>query len=93
MTELPVGGTGPPIPAGDFEQVVAQYPKAKEFVWAQEEPANMGAWSFIAPWLAEALPGGRPPRYVGRASSASPAVGSHHAHDEEVRTFVGQALD
>nr|NKR04544.1 multifunctional oxoglutarate decarboxylase/oxoglutarate dehydrogenase thiamine pyrophosphate-binding subunit/dihydrolipoyllysine-residue succinyltransferase subunit [Escherichia coli] len=61
-----------PLPA---EQVVAQlerYPNATDVVWAQEEPANMGAWQFMAVNLPEHLPAGRTLRHVSRRASASP---------------------
>jgi multifunctional 2-oxoglutarate metabolism enzyme len=51
----------------------------------QEEPANMGAWLFVQPRLAMiAATMGRSLAVISRPASASPAVGSHHAHDEEL---------
>jgi 2-oxoglutarate dehydrogenase E1 component len=58
--------------------------------WVQEEPRNMGAWSFIRPHLAGIL--GREPRYIGRREDASPAVGSHRLHKEEQEQIVAEAL-
>lgn len=60
------------------------------FVWIQEEPANMGGWNFIRSPLAEIL--GEEPGYVGRASAASPAVGSHRLHREEQEKVIEEAF-
>ena len=56
----------------------------------QEEPANMGAWQFMACNLPEALDG-RALRRVSRRASASPAVGSAKVHEVEQRELVAQA--
>ncbi|HUJ12409.1 MAG TPA: multifunctional oxoglutarate decarboxylase/oxoglutarate dehydrogenase thiamine pyrophosphate-binding subunit/dihydrolipoyllysine-residue succinyltransferase subunit, partial [Thermoanaerobaculia bacterium] len=59
---------------------------AKDIVWVQEEPQNMGAW----PFLAERLPHGT--RYAGRPKSASPATGSHHRHEDQQKAIIDHAL-
>ncbi|PYQ50520.1 MAG: multifunctional oxoglutarate decarboxylase/oxoglutarate dehydrogenase thiamine pyrophosphate-binding subunit/dihydrolipoyllysine-residue succinyltransferase subunit [Acidobacteria bacterium] len=59
---------------------------AKDIVWVQEEPRNMGAW----PFLRERLPEGT--RYVGRPISASPATGSHHRHEDQQKALIEAAL-
>jgi 2-oxoglutarate dehydrogenase E1 component len=59
-------------------------------VWCQEEPQNMGAWSFIAPRLEEAL--GRRPLYAGREAAASPAVGNLRTHQAEQAALVAAAF-
>jgi len=66
------------------------YRGAAEVAWVQEEPRNMGAWSFIRPCLAGIL--GREPRYVGRPENDVPAVGSHRLHGEEQERIVAEAL-
>ncbi|MCH8844790.1 MAG: 2-oxoglutarate dehydrogenase E1 component [SAR324 cluster bacterium] len=81
-----------PFPAEEVEQVFGTYTNASEVVWAQEEPKNMGAWTFIAPYIGEVLPGHWRLRYVGRPAASSPAVGSHQIHAEETRAFVDDAL-
>ena len=63
-----------------------------QLVWVQEEPANQGAWSFIALNLTEHL-GGRPLLRVSRPASASPATGSSKKHQREQATLVAQALE
>jgi 2-oxoglutarate dehydrogenase E1 component len=63
----------------------------REVIWVQEEPRNRGGWSFIEPRLAGRFPG-RELRYVGRAASASPAVGSLSVHREQQQRIVEEAL-
>ena len=72
--------------------VLARYPAAKEFVWVQEEPRNMGAWSYIAPRLAPFIPAGTELQYVGRPDRASPAEGYPEAHAEEQGRIVREGL-
>ena len=66
------------------------YRNAESYSWVQEEPANMGAWEFLRPRLAEVL--GKEPRYVGRPAAAAPAVGSHRVHKEEQEKLVQEAF-
>ena len=76
-----------PFPLIDIEPLLAEYPNLAEIVWLQEEPANMGAWSFAQPLLLELLAGRWPLRYIGRARRASPAEGSsawHHVNQQEI---------
>jgi 2-oxoglutarate dehydrogenase complex dehydrogenase (E1) component-like enzyme len=73
-------------------QVFATYPNAKEVVWCQEEPQNMGAWITMQPALVGLLEKGQNLRYAGRPSSASPAVGYHSAHEKEQEQLVAEAL-
>jgi 2-oxoglutarate dehydrogenase E1 component len=82
-----------PFPEQDLVPVLEHYPNAEEIVWVQEEPANMGAWQFIAPLL-EALNQGRwRLRYVGRAVSSSPAEGSSAWYTENQERLIVQAFD
>ena len=69
---------------------ISRYRKAGRFAWVQEEPRNMGAWTFIRPYLAEIL--GKDPGYVGRPEDASPAVGSHRQHKLEQEQIVEEAF-
>ena len=80
------------FPEGLLRSVLARYPAAKAVVWTQEEPRNMGAWSFVAPRLAEVLPAGAVLRYVGRPERASPAEGYANAHSAEQSRIVTEAL-
>lgn len=74
---------------------IARYPRAEIF-WCQEEPANMGAWTFVLPRLAnildELLRDGGLPTYVGRPASAAPATGSYKKHVAEQARLVNDAL-
>lgn len=74
-----------------LEQIITNYPKAKDIVWCQEEPKNMGGWTFMAPRLMELIK--RLPRYAGRAEAASPAVGSLALHKREQSALVANALN
>ena len=81
-----------PFPDDQVGEVMKQYPNAGEVCWVQEEPKNMGGWSFVAPLLGDVLPAGLAPRYVGREAAASPAAGSHRVHDAEQQALVQEAL-
>ncbi len=61
-----------------------------DLVWCQEEPQNMGAWTYIAPELEEVF--GRKARYVGREAAASPAVGALAVHKIELNAFLKDAF-
>jgi 2-oxoglutarate dehydrogenase E1 component len=80
-----------PWPHEEVARVASRYPSVEEVVWAQEEPKNMGAWSFVAPRLHGSL--GRAPRYVGRPERASPAEGYLSAHQEQQGAIVAEALE
>src|SRR6185503_16128671 len=64
-------------------------------VWCQEEPQNMGAWSFIAPQLEQVLIGldgkAKRPRYVGRPEAAATATGLLKRHNAEQAKLVDEA--
>ena len=78
-----------PFPIEEIRRLVSELAPA-EVIWAQEEPRNMGAWSFVEPRL-RAL--GLTPTYAGRAEAASPATGSHKRHDREQAELLSAALD
>jgi 2-oxoglutarate dehydrogenase E1 component len=75
-----------PLPAAELMAELERYPEA-ELVWVQEEPANQGAWPFIALNLPEHL-AGRPLARASRKASASPAVGSLSVHEAQQREIV-----
>ena len=64
---------------------------AKKFIWCQEEPENMGAWTFILPQLLNLFPGYI--HYAGRPASASPAAGTIQAHQAQQAALVKQAFE
>jgi 2-oxoglutarate dehydrogenase E1 component len=86
-----------PFPKEELRELIASYPNLREIVWLQEEPRNMGAWSFVDPRLRELLDQmdwGGDFYYVGRAESASPAEGSvprHHAEQSRILTMALEA--
>jgi 2-oxoglutarate dehydrogenase E1 component len=80
-----------PLPEAELEAAFARYGNAREFVWVQEEPANMGALNYLAPQL-ERLTGGNPLRSVKRSASSSPSTGSHTAHEMEQKTLLELAF-
>jgi 2-oxoglutarate dehydrogenase E1 component len=79
-----------PFPAIELAAALERYGSDTELVWAQEEPQNMGAWSFIAPRLRDLA--GREASYVGRPMRASPAEGYADAHEKEQKRIVADAL-
>ncbi|MEE8367526.1 MAG: 2-oxoglutarate dehydrogenase E1 component [Thermoanaerobaculia bacterium] len=80
-----------PFPAEELEPELARFPKAREIIWVQEEPANMGALFFIVPRIQQ-LTQGRHVRSVKRSASGSPATGSAKAHQIEQNTLLTMAL-
>jgi 2-oxoglutarate dehydrogenase E1 component len=81
-----------PWPHEDVAAVVDRYPSIEEVVWAQEEPKNMGAWTFVSPRLRASTGNQLTVRYLGRPERASPAEGYHQAHTEEQARIVRDAL-
>ncbi len=80
-----------PFPEAELREALGEFPGLQEIVWAQEEPSNMGAWSYLRPRLIE-LSGDLPVRYVGRASRASTAEGHGEEHTGEQARIVREAL-
>jgi 2-oxoglutarate dehydrogenase E1 component len=80
------------FPAEELRAVVDGYPALREVVWLQEEPRNMGAWSYVAPRLREIVDPAIPIMYAGRAESASPAEGSLVLHTIEQTRIITAAL-
>ncbi len=83
-----------PFPDKVLAQELRRFPKA-EIVWCQEEPKNQGAWTFVAPRIAQAiehLGGTQQPRYVGRPEYASTAAGLMSQHTAELKALLDEAL-
>jgi 2-oxoglutarate dehydrogenase E1 component len=81
-----------PFPKSLLVNELSRFEKVTDFRWVQEEPENMGGWSFLEPRLLK-LPGPkRSLRYVGRPPSASPATGSHTIHQMEQQQLVKDAF-
>ncbi len=84
-----------PFPTKSLATALAAYPNA-EVVWCQEEPENMGAWSFVDRKIEATLGvlrhACRRPSYVGRDSAASPATGLAKVHAAQQAALVASAL-
>ena len=70
-----------PFPKEEIEQVIKRFSKLKRVVWCQEEPKNMGAWTFVNDQMPGLI-------YVGRERRASPACGSHQLHEIEEEAIL-----
>jgi 2-oxoglutarate dehydrogenase E1 component len=81
-----------PWPHADVSRVLDLYVDVKEVVWAQEEPKNMGAWSYVAPRLRGSVGNALAIRYVGRPERASPAEGYLATHNDEQARIVADAM-
>jgi 2-oxoglutarate dehydrogenase E1 component len=81
-----------PFPEEEVKKLLQVYNCAKEIVWCQEEPKNQGAWYYIKNHLYTCLSGDQQLRYVGRGSSAAPAVGYSHLHQEQRNALLKEAL-
>jgi 2-oxoglutarate dehydrogenase E1 component len=84
-----------PWPMKSMMTELARFPNA-ELVWCQEEPKNMGGWTFVDPWLELTLEKmsvkAKRARYVGRPASASTAAGLMSRHLKELQTFTDEAF-
>jgi len=81
-----------PLNKEAIEKMISSYRAAKEYIWAQEEPSNMGAWTYIAPHLNSLVPS-HEMLFVGRERSASPATGFHSRHDFEHANLLKQVFE
>jgi 2-oxoglutarate dehydrogenase E1 component len=79
-----------PVPMRDLRAILQSYPNARDVVWVQEEPENMGAWDFVRPYLTELA--GDSVRHVARPRSASPAEGSAARHAINQQALVDEAF-
>jgi 2-oxoglutarate dehydrogenase E1 component len=84
-----------PFPAISAVKELERFPNA-EMIWCQEEPKNQGGWTFMEPnleWVLGRIKAQHPrPRYVGRATSASPATGLASQHKAQQAALVNDAL-
>jgi len=80
-----------PFPEADLIAAIEQHPSARDIVWVQEEPANMGALFYMLPRLRH-MAGERAVLSVKRSASASPATGSAKAHEVEQKTLLTLAF-
>lgn len=85
-----------PFPAEVLAEELLRYKNSVSLIWCQEEPRNMGAWSFVAPRLETVFDelgfDQTRPAFAGRKAAPSPATGSHEQHVREQKKLVGEAL-
>jgi 2-oxoglutarate dehydrogenase E1 component len=79
-----------PFHDNKMREILKGYKGAKEFVWVQEEPENMGAWSYIAPFLQQHLD--QKLHYVARKRGSTTATGSHKRHQKEQLDLLERAF-
>jgi 2-oxoglutarate dehydrogenase E1 component len=81
-----------PFPEDRIREVVERYPNLEEVVWVQEEPKNMGAWTYMEPRLRDLLGGDVPLRYLGKPARPNPAQGSSRFHKQEHAEIIQRAF-
>ena len=81
-----------PFPIDQINEVLATYPNAKEIVWLQEEPENMGPWHFVEHLIWRVKQRGFDLRHVARVPSGSPATGSKAIHDQELADLMDETF-
>jgi len=81
-----------PFPKEKLQALIKKYPDAKEFMWVQEEPKNMGAWGYLEALFRLHYPELPPLTYVGREESSSVATGSYAVHKKEYEQFIKLAF-
>lgn len=80
-----------PFPSEKIQAIVERFPNAKEIAWVQEEPQNMGSWTFADPYLRD-LAGEKSVRYIGRVKRSSPAEGDGETHKTEQSRIIEEAV-
>ncbi len=87
-----------PFPLQQLTDILRRYSDSAELFWVQEEPENMGAWSFVEEQMqsiinpGDTVPAKRQLRYVGRPTAASPAPGAHKVDHEQQAALVNEAF-
>jgi 2-oxoglutarate dehydrogenase E1 component len=81
-----------PFPLEQVLDIASRYPNLESVCWTQEEPENMGAWTFVFHKLAGRLPDGVELTYSARVESASPSTGSAKIHEQEQQELIQKAL-
>lgn len=79
-----------PLDGEKLKELLNSYTHVQDFIWIQEEPKNMGAWSYVQP-LFEILMN-KKLQYIGRQQSASPATGSYHMHKQELQMIINALI-
>jgi 2-oxoglutarate dehydrogenase E1 component len=81
-----------PWPERELASVIGSYPTLTEVVWLQEEPQNMGPWSYVLGRLPSLVPAGATSFSVSRPEAGSPATGSSTVHQLELRDILDRAV-
>ncbi len=81
-----------PFPAEALKKTLANYPNASEVVWVQEEPLNMGAWSYMSPQLSALLGSRFELNVIARPARSSPATGFSDLFQFEQEQIIEGAL-
>jgi 2-oxoglutarate dehydrogenase E1 component len=81
-----------PLPTEQMFGILEFYPQAREIVWLQEEPENMGAWKFIEHRIWRVKERGYDLRHAARVESGSPATGSKTVHDQELADLMDETF-
>lgn len=81
-----------PFPEDELKRVLAGYQQAREVVWVQEEPQNMGAWTYMAPRLSKLLEPGIRLQVIARPERTSPATGFSDLYQSEQDWIIEGAL-
>ncbi len=81
-----------PLKSETLQAALAPYAPGTPVFWVQEEPANMGPWTYLLVRFGTNLPGGFPFAGISRAASASPATGSHRRHKQEQAEIISRAF-
>lgn len=79
-----------PFPEKQLKAIIRKYKRARQCVWVQEEPENMGAWFFVRPRLEKLI--GKPLEYIGRNAAASPATGFPSIYRKEQAAVTDKAI-
>ncbi|MGX1193589.1 2-oxoglutarate dehydrogenase E1 component [Metabacillus sp. SLBN-84] len=81
-----------PFPKKEIAAILGRYEALEEIVWVQEEPMNMGAWTYIEPELREVSPVQTKVKYIGRKRRSSTAEGDPNVHKKDQERIVTEAL-
>jgi 2-oxoglutarate dehydrogenase E1 component len=82
-----------PFPKHEVKEILNRYKHLKEIVWVQEEPRNMGAWTYIDSRITDVAPNDVDVHYIGRPERSSTATGQPDVHKQEQDQIVKQALN
>ncbi|WP_019415492.1 2-oxoglutarate dehydrogenase E1 component [Paenisporosarcina sp. TG20] len=80
-----------PFPSEKIQNIIERFPNVKELIWVQEEPQNMGSWSFADPYLRD-IAGDKSVKYIGRVKRSSTAEGDGETHKIEQSRIIEEAV-